>query len=359
MPHDIVKEYFAKKQVFDIKAFGKGHINDTYKVTVNCPKQSYILQKINTQVFSDPDAIAETHIRLQKVIFDQPGPLTIARILPNLEGNYITRDSDGNAWRMTVFFDNSYTIDHVTQGWQAYEAGNAYGWFALVCSQLDIKGFKESIKNFHSLSFRVRQLKSAIANNKFNRVDSVKDLIDFYFDREKSLSLIEQQVKDGKIPLRIVHNDTKINNLLFSGQDAIAVIDLDTVGPGIIYYDYGDAVRTSAITSEEDERDLSRVNFNTETFETFTKGYISQVNPLLTKTEKENFHLAPVLLTYLMGIRFLADYINGDTYYKIAYHEHNLNRSKVQRTFIESMENNEDYMKTVIQNCFSLAQVEK
>ncbi|MDZ4059159.1 MAG: phosphotransferase, partial [Bacteroidales bacterium] len=162
------------------------------------------------------------------------------------------------------------------------------------------------------------------------------------------LSLIETLTNEGKIPLRVVHNDTKINNLLFRDKKAVAVIDLDTVGPGILYYDYGDALRTSACTAKEDEKNLDLVRFNIEAFKAFSNGYLPQVKSILSNEEREWFYLAPVLLTYIMGIRFLTDYLNGDKYYKISYPGHNLDRSRVQMTLIRSMEEFETNMKSII-----------
>jgi thiamine kinase-like enzyme len=345
---DVIQLFFPKNQVVDIVPFGNGHINDTYKLDVLGMPQNFILQRINTKVFPDPQGIVDTHLRLQKIILKSAGPVTIAEIIPNTKGSFLTIDKEGNAWRLTDFIKNSYTIDVVEQDWQAYQAGFAYGWFAQTCSTLNVTEFKEAIKDFHRLSFRLGQLNDAIANNRAGRLDSIKDIVGFFKEREGKLSQIERLVDEGKIPLRVVHNDTKINNLLFKGQNAAAVIDLDTVGPGILYYDYGDALRTSASSAKEDEKDLSKVYFNMKAFTAFTKGYMQQVSPIITEAEKEYFYLAPVLLTYIMGIRFLADYLNGDTYYKVAYKEHNIDRSKVQKALIESMESHEAEMKEII-----------
>ena len=350
MLQDVIEKYFTKKQKIEVRPFGNGHINDTYKLDVCETSQNYILQRINTNVFSNPKNIIDTHLMLQKTILPISNQVAIAKVIPNSKGAFLTFDADGNAWRLTDFIKDSYTIDIVTEPWQAYQAGSAYGWFAKTCSSLNPKNFKEAIKDFHRLSFRLGQLNEAISQNKVNRLESVKEIISFFKQREQKLSKIEHLVDEGKIPLRMVHNDTKINNLLFRGEKAVAVIDLDTVGPGILYYDYGDALRTSANTAQEDEKDLSKVKFNMEAFKFFTQGYMKQVSSVVTSTEKKYFYLAPVLLTYIMGIRFLTDYLNGDTYYKTAYKEHNLDRCKVQVTLIESIESYEDEMLAIIEN---------
>jgi len=348
MLNDIVRKFFPYHAVADLKPFGNGHINDTYKLELDGVKEQYILQRINTNVFKDPQGIAETHLKIQEVVTKRDYPLTIAELLPTADGKLIHFDDEGSAWRVTTFITDSYTVELVEKPWQAFEAGSGYGWFVKACDGLDASGFKEAIKDFHRLSFRIWQLNEAIAANKAGRLAAVQDVVDFFKAREGRLSMIETFVDEGKIPLRVVHNDTKINNLLFRGQKAAAVIDLDTVGPGIIFYDYGDALRTGASTAAEDEKDLSKVGFNMNSFAAFTKGYMGQVNPIVTENEEQYFFLAPVLMTYIMGIRFLADYLNGDVYYKTAHKEHNIDRCKVQKKLIECMEAKEEEMKAVI-----------
>lgn len=345
---NVILKYFPHNKVLSALPFGNGHINDTYKLILEGVSDIFILQRINTKVFPNPKGIVDTHLRLQSRILSQRDTITIAEIIPNTDGEYLTFDDEGYAWRMTSYIEDSYSVDVIEHEWEAYEAGNAYGWFANICSTLKVNEFEEAIRDFHRLSFRLRQLKEAISGNLSKRAGSVKDLIDFYQEREAKLSLIETLTNEGKIPLRVVHNDTKINNLLFRDKKAVAVIDLDTVGPGILYYDYGDALRTSACTAKEDEKNLDLVRFNIEAFKAFSNGYLPQVKSILSNEEREWFYLAPVLLTYIMGIRFLTDYLNGDKYYKISYPGHNLDRSRVQMTLIRSMEGFETDMKSII-----------
>lgn len=350
---NVIKKFFPYHKVAEVKPFGGGHINDTYKLRLEGLNQDYILQRINTNVFKAPQGIAETHLKLQEVILKRDNPVAIAELLPTADGQLIYTDEDGGAWRVTSFITDSYTVDVVEEPWQAFEAGNGYGWFAKACDELDPKDFKEAIKDFHRLSFRLWQLDEAIKNDAAGRLESVKDVVQFFKDRQQMLSLIEEMVDQGRIPMRVVHNDTKINNLLFRGKKAAAVIDLDTVGPGIIFYDYGDALRTGASTAAEDEKDLSKVSFNMEAFSAFTFGYMGQVNPVVTQAEEEYFYLAPRLMTFIMGIRFLADYLNGDVYYKTAHKEHNLDRCKVQMKLIEAMESRENEMKSTIKKALN------
>jgi len=346
----IVNEFFPGQPISEIIAFGNGHINDTYRISFHNDSKYYILQRINTSVFKYPEGIVNNHIKLQQLLANKQEQRVIPTLYPTQNGSLLYVDESQHVWRMITFIEDSFSIDLVENEWQAFEAGKAYGWFAHVCSSLNASDFVEAIKDFHRLSFRLRQLNEAIAGDKAGRLASIRAIVDFYKSREEKLRIIESLVDAGEIPMHVVHNDTKINNLLFKDEKAIAVIDLDTVGPGILFYDYGDAIRTSTNLANEDERDLNKVGFNLNGFEAFTKGYLSQVKSILTEKEKQLFYLAPVLLTYIMGIRFLADFLNGDVYYKVAYPEHNMVRSKVQMRFIECMEMQQEQMIKVIQN---------
>lgn len=348
MHQHIIHTFFPGKAISSCSPFGSGHINDTFKVELKDEAEHYILQRINTDIFQRPDQIIDTHRRLLEIEALKHGSLRIPKLIPITSGCYLFIDARGDAWRMTGFIRDSHAFELVNEPWQAYEAGKAYGWFARQCAVLNAASFSEPIRDFHRLSFRINQLKEAIASDAAGRLDAVSNMIDYFLGKAQSLIRIENMVDTGEIPLRIVHNDTKINNILFRDNKAVAVIDLDTTGPGILYYDYGDALRTSACTSLEDEKDLGKVGFNMEAFSAFTQAYMLQVRSIINPSEEEYFYLAPVLMTYIMGIRFLTDYLNGDTYYKTAYADHNLDRCKVQKALIEDMEKKHDAIREVI-----------
>jgi len=350
MLNKIVLNFFPAEVVQEVIPYGNGHINDTYKVTFAGDVKPCILQKINISVFTNPAGLVDNHIKIQDFLKDDESDLEIPSLCPLPSGAYLFTDKSGAVWRMMYFIPDSYSIGIVQEAWQASQAGIGYGWFARSCAGLDASEFTEAIKDFHRLSFRLRQLDEAIEADKAGRLASEGELVGFYSERQEKLMVIENMVDAGEIPLRVVHNDTKIDNLLFRGKKACAVIDLDTVGPGILYYDFGDSIRTISNTAAEDEKDLSQVKFNTTAYRDFARGYLSQVRSITTPGEAGRYYLAPVLMTYIMGIRFLADYLNGDTYYKVGYPEHNVVRSRVQRRLIESMEDHEDYMKKVIED---------
>lgn len=346
----IAEQFLPDSAIKEIKAFGNGHINDTFLVSLSDNEEEYILQKINTNVFKDADLLASNHLEvLRQVEKSEKTAFEIAAIFPTKEGDYIYKSITDEAWRLTSCIKNAYSIDLVEYLWQPFEAGKAYGWFINAMEGIDVSKFGEAIPNFHKLSFRIWQLNEAIDKNAAKRKESVTGLLRFYIDREKQLSVIDELVASGEIPLRVTHNDTKINNVLFSNEKAVAVIDLDTVGPGIILYDFGDALRTLANTANEDEKDLSKVNLNIKSYRKFAEGYLPQVKNVLSEKEKEYLQQAPILMTYIMGIRFLADYLNGDVYYKTKYPEHNLVRSKVQMELIKKFENNNEDLKKIIE----------
>jgi hypothetical protein len=334
----IVNYFLPNWDVLHIKPFGNGHINSTYKVVLMDYENEFILQKINTKVFTSPENIIQNHFKLQTFLSSQNSEFKIPHLLPTTENKYLYVDENNDAWRMMNFIKDSYSIEIVKDNNQAYEAGRGFGWFLNEFSIKLPSEFKEAIKDFHSLSFRLDQFNQAILKDKAKRLAGIVDVVDFYKDRERLLLKIEELIRSGEIPLRISHNDTKINNLLFRNNKAVAVIDLDTIGPGSVIYDFGDALRTICNTAAEDEMNISKVNFNLESFEYFTKGYLEKARSILNKVEIENLYIAPVYMTYIMGIRFLADYLNGDVYYKTTFSEHNLIRCLVQKKLIEQME---------------------
>ncbi|MDF1550329.1 MAG: hypothetical protein P1P88_21065, partial [Bacteroidales bacterium] len=206
MLNEIANVFFPHETITEIKAFGNGHINDTYKLILENKSEQYILQRINHNVFPDPQGIIQTHLKLQNLLEKGNHSYCIPKIFPTRDGKFLHFDEEGNAWRMTNYISDSYTIEVIKEDWQAYEAGSAYGWFANVCSTLNPTEFKEAIKDFHKLSFRITQVNQAISENAADRLKLIPDVIDFYKKREAALGEIESMVESGEIPLRIVHN---------------------------------------------------------------------------------------------------------------------------------------------------------
>ncbi len=326
-----------------VGSYGNGHINDTY-LCEEAPR--YILQKINTGVFPHPDAVMENIVKVTRHLAEQirlrggdPGREALT-VIPTKEGHSFYQDGEGNCYRMYLFIEGSRSVDVATDPGELYEAAKAFGAF-----QKALKGFPagelhETIPNFHNTPWRVEQLKKAIAENAAGRLDAVEKEVAFALEYSKYAPLITEEMAKGTVPLRVTHNDTKLNNVLFEKDSprALCVIDLDTVMPGSALYDFGDALRFGAASGKEDETDLTKIWFDLEKFEAFTKGFLEAVGEDLTPMEIALLPEAVLLLTYECGIRFLTDYLNGDTYFKIHREHHNLDRARTQFRLVRDIE---------------------
>ena len=250
-------------------------------------------------------------------------------------------------WRLMVFISDSYTYQAVTPEY-SYTAGLAFGEFQSMLSDIE-ETLGETIPSFHNIELRLSQLREAVENDVAGRVKEVKYYLDEIEKRAEVMCRGEQLYREGKLPKRICHCDTKVNNMLFDKDgNVLCVIDLDTVMPSFIFSDFGDFLRSAANTGAEDDKDLNNIDFNMEIFEAFTKGYIEGTKSFLLPIEKENLPYAAKLFPYMQTVRFLADYINGDTYYKIQYPEHNLVRTKAQWRLFECAERKENLMSDFI-----------
>lgn len=331
----------------DISSYGNGHINDTY-IVENEPK--YILQKINTNVFKNPDEVMEnilevtSHLRKKiKAEGGDPDRETLT-VIKTIDDNCYYKLSDDAYFRLYKFIDNAVSYDIVDSPDKLYSAGYAFGKFQNMLSDFPADKLFETIKDFHNTVNRFENLKQAIKEDKMGRLSSVKDEIEFALKREYFCDKVISKMAEGKIPSRVTHNDTKLNNVMLDKDtgEGVCVIDLDTVMPGSLLYDYGDALRFGANSAAEDERDLSKVWFKEDMFKAFSKGFLTPLSNTLTD---EEFNLLPFsikLMTYECGIRFLTDYLNGDTYFKIHYEDQNLARTRTQFKLIADFESKEN-----------------
>lgn len=347
---EIVLKFNVENEINEVKPLGEGLINDTFKVYVNdCETPKYVLQRINNAIFQDVDLLQDNiekvtnHIR-KKLIEKNETDLD-RKVL-----NFIkTKDDkrfyfDGEKyWRLMVFISDSYTYQAVTPEY-SYTAGLAFGEFQSMLSDIE-ETLGETIPSFHNIELRLSQLREAVENDVAGRVKEVRYYLDEIEKRAEVMCRGEQLYREGKLPKRICHCDTKVNNMLFDKDgNVLCVIDLDTVMPSFIFSDFGDFLRSAANTGAEDDKDLNNIDFNMEIFEAFTKGYIEGTKSFLLPIEKENLPYAAKLFPYMQTVRFLADYINGDTYYKIQYPEHNLVRTKAQWRLFECAERKENLM---------------
>ena len=351
---DIAKAFpVVSDKIQQIIPFGSGHINDTYKLELE--SGTYVLQRINHHIFKDVPALTANIIKVTDFIarkIEASGSgMKIPRFYPVQDGRYFHRDASGNYWRLMSFIKDSRSYDLVPNDDIAYQGGKAYGWFVNSLSDFPATELAETIKNFHDIDFRLEIFSTAIKNNIAQRVETAEEEIAFVQKRAPEMRVILELGKAGKIPLRVTHNDTKINNVLFdAGNRPVSVIDLDTVMPGYVHYDFGDAIRTFTNTANEDEPDLSKVGINMAYFKAFAGGFLSETRQVLTPVEIEHLAFSAKLMTYIIGLRFLTDFLNGDTYFKTRYDTHNLVRARNQFRLLASMEKHFDEMQKVIAN---------
>jgi thiamine kinase-like enzyme len=353
----IYTSFLADGSFSDAVSYGSGHIHDTFLVeTSEKDKDDYILQKLNNRVFRNipelQDNIERVTYHLNKKLLSIPGADVKRECLTIIlakNGKSWIEDEEGSFWRMFAYIPNHRSYDLVDTPDKAFEGGKAIGRFQALLADLPGKPLYETIPYFHNIGKRLEAFISAVKSDRLERVKSIQGEIDFILNRSEEMKIILKLGKEGKIPLRITHNDTKFNNILLDENDkALCIIDLDTVMPGYVHYDFGDAIRTAANTADEDEKELSKVRMDIGLFKAFAEGYLNETRDTLNSIEKKYLAFAPRLITYTMAVRFLTDYIDGDVYYKIHHEGHNLQRARAQFRLLESMEQQYSAMQKII-----------
>ena len=320
--------------------FGSGHINDTYLVTFNANgnENKYIFQRINSYVFPNPPEVMEnidrvtSHLQV-KIAADKSGRRRdTIRLLKTADNSPCYFDANGDYWRAYNFVENVKGCDTLATPEQAYQVAKAFGEFQCDLADLPGKRLNETIKDFHHTPRRFQQLWDAVKSNPVDRVKDVARELDIFHSLEEECSTLIKALEQGAIPERVTHNDTKCNNVLLDEvtNEGACIIDLDTVMPGLVHYDFGDMVRSGTVSTAEDEPDYSKVYMRKEMFEGLIKGYLESARHFLTPEEKELLPLSGKIITLEIGTRFLADYINGDVYFKTSRPGHNLDRARVQ-----------------------------
>lgn len=334
--NQIIKQFPEVGEVNETKPLTSGWINQTYLVKTADPEENdYVLQRINHLIFTDIEMlqhnieVVTNHIR-QKLEAQQEQDIDrkVLRFLPAADGKTYYFDGE-SYWRVSVFIPRSETLEAVTPE-SSYLVGLKFGEFQAMLADVP-QQLGETIPDFHNMEFRMKQLREAVAANAAGRLHEVQDLVDAIEKDADEMCCAEQLYRDGKLPKRICHCDTKVSNMLFDENgEVLCVIDLDTTMPSFIFSDFGDFLRSAANTGKEDEQDLDNVRFNMEIFKAFAKGYIQSARTFLTPIEIEHLPYAATLFPYMQAVRFLADYINGDTYYRTTYDGQNLVRTKAQ-----------------------------
>lgn len=356
---ELVRNFCFEGRFLEAEPFGCGHIHDTYAVTFRVGKkrmQRYILQCINTNIFTKPkevmENIAKVTAHLRTVIQARGGdPIreTITLILTQ-NGDLSYQDTDGSIWRGMILIEGARTYQTVTDPAIYTQAARAFGRFQRQLADFTSEDLHVTIPNFHNTPRRLENFQRAIDEGIANRLELARGEVNFLLDRKGEVRRLVDLQEQGLIPQRVTHNDTKLDNVLIDDhtQQAICVIDLDTVMPGLALYDFGDSVRSATNPAAEDEPDLTQVQFNFSVFRLLVQGYLAEMGSLLTQAELNNLAFAGWLITYEQALRFLGDYLNGDTYYKITRPSQNLDRARTQIKLIEGMETQYEAMERAV-----------
>ena len=340
----VAEQFCLEGEVQSIEPYGEGHINVTYLVTTN--KRRYILQKMNTRVFPDPVNLMKNicgvteHLRARNI--------ETLTVVPTKTGEAFIYGEE--CYRVYDFIENTVTYQKVIDKDVFRNSGKAFGEFQNYLAEFDASKLTETIKRFHDTPNRFANFKAALEKDELNRAKDCQEAINFVLDRKDTYSLCMDGLKDGSLPLRVTHNDTKLNNILMDDKtgQARAVIDLDTIMPGSMLYDFGDSIRFGASTAAEDEKDLDKVHFDIELFKAYAEGYCGAVKESITAREAELLPYGSYLMTIECGMRFLADYLAGDTYFATKYPGHNLVRCRTQIRLASEMESQFTEMGAII-----------
>ena len=356
-------ENFNVNGTFDsIKVLSSGHINSTFLVRFNDGGEikEYILQKINKYVFKNPEQVMENifnvteHISKKLKNSGKPNARKVLNFHKTQDGKHFQIDEYGDYWRLYEYVNNSITYNETNNLKVLEETGKAFGEFQQYLTDFPIKDLHIIIPHFHNTVNRYDIFKDTLMHDPVGRSEFASDEIQDFLSLEEIATRMYRMQKRGELPLKVTHNDTKCNNVLFDkdSHNHLCVIDLDTVMPGLLGFDYGDAIRFAANTSKEDETDLSKVTIDLNKFKAFTKGFLEKVGKNLTESEKDTLALGAVTMTLECGVRFLSDYLDGDHYFKTNYPQHNLDRARCQLKLAKEMLNHMPEMTSIVEECF-------
>ena len=349
--YDIAREFQLDAEVVSIDTLGQGFINDTYIVTTQ--KSRYILQRKNHNIFPDVPAMMDniqrvtTHLKAKVRAAGGDPEREVLTVIPTHDGTLYHRDGE-EFWAASLYIEGSVTHEVANTPRLAFMGGRGIGRFQAMLADFD-EPLAEVIKGFHNIRWRFEQWDKSLAADRADRKASVVREIEWIESRRERMMAFWELVERGELPMRVTHNDTKLSNILFDSNDEVlCVIDLDTVMSSTSLNDFGDAIRSYTNTGAEDDTDLGRVSMNIDTFRHYAEGYLSERSATMTDSEREWLAFSALYITYEQVLRFLMDYIDGDTYYKIAYSDHNLVRTRAQHKLLESMEQQYEQMQAII-----------
>ncbi|WP_430393770.1 phosphotransferase enzyme family protein [Blautia obeum] len=357
--HEAIDGFKLPGELKECIRYGSGHINDTYRLTYETPQgtKRYILQRMSTSIFKKPlelmENVSGVTAWLRKKIIENGGDPereTLTLVKSN-DGLPYFVDSTGEYWRVYLFIEGATCYDAVKDDNDFYQSAVAFGHFQRLLADYPAETLHETIKDFHNTPDRLEKFKKAVAEDICGRAASVQKEIDFILEREELTHALYDLQLDGRLPLRVTHNDTKLNNIMIDDETgkAICVIDLDTVMPGLTANDFGDSIRFGASTALEDEQDLSKVSCDLHLFDVYARGFIEGCGGALTDLEIDMLPMGAILMTFENGIRFLTDHLEGDHYYHIHREGHNLDRCRTQLTLVKDMQEKLPQMNAIIQ----------
>ncbi len=355
---EIVGQFQCEGNFSSYSELTSGHINDTYLVETDAKK--YVLQRINSYVFPKSKELIENKVKVSNHIKEKLSHLSeeelkksVLQFVPTKADEYSYLDTEGNYWNMSLFIEGSKTFERVENEEIAFEAGKLVGEFIQLTEGMDVTEIVDILPNFHEMSFRYHQFYEAEGQASMERLKLAAPYIEKVHKMKEEMHILENLKNEGKIPLRVTHNDTKISNILFDKDNkGMCVIDTDTVMVGIIHYDFGDAIRTTCNNAYEDETDLSKVTFSMPYFKAFSKGFIGKMHTQLTELDVAHLPLAAKTITFIMGLRMLTDFLNNDVYYKTKYENHNLDRAKNQFRLVDEITLHFEEMKEEVEKIY-------
>ncbi|MCR9183420.1 MAG: aminoglycoside phosphotransferase family protein [Flavobacteriaceae bacterium] len=352
---EILQQFKVKSLDVKIETVQEGHIHSSYKILkYSPPNNGYFLQKINQTVFQDVEKLMTSIDLVTKHISHKLGNLTDTRfsnfkVIPTIDDKLFYKDAKNSYWRLYSLIPEAHSFQKMETPEIAYECGKIQGQFINLLSDFPIQKMYTAIPNFHNLEKRWEVFQFVLEKDLMNRAKFANDEIDFAFQKIDTILKLHHFINEGSVPKRLIHNDTKCNNVLFDKNNkAIAVVDLDTVMPGSLLFDFGDAIRTGANTASEDEKNIQKVTLDLKLFKSYSKGFLQSTAAILTQNEISHLVSATHYMTFIIGLRFLTDYLDGDRYYKTTYSEHNLIRTRVQWKFLQELEKNEKEMHKII-----------
>ena len=345
---EAANEFMTAGDVVSCERYGNGHINDTFVVVCSLAdaKRRYILQRINSDIFKDPEKLMHNielvteFIAAEAVKNGRNPERETLRIVRTKNGQNCFRDSFGSYWRMYDFVENTTSYDTVERPEDFYQSAYSFGNFQRLLADFDASTLYETIPDFHNTPLRFKTFLKAIEEDKAHRAESVKAEIDFYLRHEADMQICQTKLEKGQLPLRVTHNDTKLNNILIDKETGkgLCVIDLDTVMPGLSIFDFGDSIRFGANTAAEDEQDLNKVSIDLKLYREYVRGYLAGCGGRLTDEEVRMMPYGAKDMTLECGMRFLTDYLEGDVYFMIHRENHNLDRCRTQIALVKDME---------------------